>query len=199
VPARADALPAFDCGEHGASSFLVSNGCCSMKAHIGLFSWRGEVALKFIISLALSMLLLLLCNDVRAQFSQPPPSKAAPVCSERKKGGSDCKNLPIPAEVALSCRYQETGGEMPLRYMSCTATAWRNVGGFRTLIDPLLLKYYWASIVDGQEYYSAPMDEAPSAVVFCGVSGQGYARVTVSGGTAVTAFQCGYPDAGGGG
>ncbi len=59
------------------------------------------------------------------------------------------------------------------------------------LIDPELLKYYWASIVDGQEYYSPPMDSA-SAFVFCGVSRQGYVRVSAAGGTAITAFTCGY-------
>ncbi len=84
--------------------------------------------------------------------------------------------------------------------MNCTAVAWNNSNGAWTVIDPSLLKYYWASIVDGQEYYSTPMDLA-SGVVFCGLSRQGYVRVSAAGGTAVTTFVCdGYspPDLPGG-
>jgi hypothetical protein len=135
-------------------------------------------------------LMLLFSGHACAQFSQPPPSKAAPVCSEKKRASPECKNLPVPAEVTLSCQYEESPTGFYLRGMRCTAIAWRNIGGGWSQIDPSLLKYYWASIVDGQEYYSESLDAMPTAYIFCGSSGQGYVRVTVSGGTAVMAFQC---------
>jgi hypothetical protein len=135
------------------------------------------------------------CGQAQAQFSQPPPNKTAPICSERKNGTKECKRLPLPAEVSLSCQYYEPGGSIGV--MSCTAVVWNDSNGAWSVIDPSLLKYYWASIVDGQEYYSAPMDSA-SGVVFCGLSRQGYVRVTAAGGTATTTFRCdGYAQPGG--
>jgi hypothetical protein len=130
-------------------------------------------------------------GQVCAQFSQPPPGRSAPVCSEEKKGGSECKTLPLPAEITVSCQYYETGEWFA--GMNCTASAWQYIAGTWSQIDPSLLKYYWASIVDGQEYYSAPMDSA-SATVFCGLTRQGYVRVSAADGTAITAFTCGYYD-----
>jgi hypothetical protein len=136
----------------------------------------------------LAVSLALSCGEADAQFSQPPPTKAAPVCTELKQGGSECKDLPDPAYVALHCSYYEIGEHN--HGMSCAATAWSHRGGAWSMIDPSVLKYYWASIVDGQEYYAEPMNATPSINVFCGSSRQGYVRVTASWGTAVSAFQC---------
>ncbi len=145
---------------------------------------RFSLLIGFAVSLTLS------CGQAQAQFSQPPPGKSAPVCSEKKSTRTDCKDLPVPAFVTVSCQYFESGGGgFNLNGMNCIASAWSNVSGVWRLIDPTLLKYYWASIVDGQEYYSAPMDSA-SGVVFCGLSRQGYVRVSAAGGTAIAAFTC---------
>ncbi len=160
---------------------------------------RMELDMKTTLLIWFSVLWLLFCGDAAAQFSQPPPDRSAPVCSEKKSTRSECKDLPLPAYVSVSCQYFETGGELSLHGMNCTASAWNIVMGEWRMIDPDLLKYYWASVVDGQEYYSAPMDSA-SAVVFCGISRQGYVRVSAAGGTAVTAFACdgaGYSEPGG--
>ena len=147
--------------------------------------------MKYSLSVGFAAWFALSCGQAQAQFSQPPPDRAAPVCSERKAGSPECKQLPLPALVTVSCQYFETGGSFSLSGMNCTASAWSIGTG---VIDPTLLKYYWASIVDGHEYYSAPMDSA-SGVVFCGISRQGYVRVTAAGGTAITAFRCdGYSD-----
>lgn len=161
---------------------------------------RAVFQMKTTIFIVVSFFLAVFCGDAAAQFSQPPPNRTAPICSERKKDTKECKLLPAPAVVSLSCQYFETGGGWSLQGMNCTAVAWNNSNGAWTVIDPSLLKYYWASIVDGQEYYSTPMDLA-SGVVFCGLSRQGYVRVSAAGGTAVTTFVCdGYspPDLPGG-
>jgi hypothetical protein len=143
--------------------------------------------MKYSLSIGFTAFVLLFCNQAQAQFSQPPPGKSAPVCSEKKSTRTDCKELPVPAHVTVSCQYYEVGEHF--HGMNCTASAWVNLDGAWNMIDPSLLTYYWASIVDGQEYYSAPMD-SESAVVFCGLSRQGYVRVSAAGGTAVTAFRC---------
>lgn len=156
--------------------------------------------MKIAALIIVSILFVVLCGDAAAQFSQPPPNRTAPICSERKQGTKECKLLPAPAVISLSCQFFETGGGWNLQGMNCTAVAWNNSNGAWTMIDPSLLKYDWASIVDGQEYYS-PLIDAASGVVFCGLSRQGYVRVSAAGGTAVTEFRCdGYsgPDQPGG-
>lgn len=133
------------------------------------------------------LLLLPISGDLLAQFKTPPPDARAPVCSERKAGSPECKRLSLPADVTLSCVYRQVtdtfGG------MECTASVWTYSNGEWQFIEPSLLKYYWASIVDGEEYHSAPMD-SEYAFVFCGESRQGYVRVSAAGGTAIASFVC---------
>jgi hypothetical protein len=139
-----------------------------------------------LLSIVLAVCALAFSGQVCAQFSQPPPSKAAPVCSEKKKTSPECKELPVSAYIAMNCGYFERGEQW--YGMECTAIAWDS--STWRLLDPSTLKYYWAWIVDGQEYYPAPMDATPTMTVPCGMSRQGYVRATVSGDTVVAAFQC---------
>jgi hypothetical protein len=151
--------------------------------------------LSYMWLLTFAGLLMALCGEAAAQFKSPPPDARAPVCSHRKSTTVECKDLRVPAHVEVSCYYHESGEWFS--GMICNADAWRYSGGSWTLIDPSLLTYYWASIVDGEEYHSEPM-ESNTATVFCGMSRQGYVRVTAAGGTAITAFTCsGYSPPGG--
>ncbi len=142
--------------------------------------------------LTASMFFLLFCGDVAAQFSQPPPNRAAPTCDLRKRFPAgepiqECKRNPVLASSpSLTC------GNSNNDQMYCTTRAWVLVGGQWIEIDHSSAIHDWAFIIDGQQHYMAPVKRGD--IWFgCGNSRQGYVRVAVAGGWTQQAFRCPTP------
>jgi hypothetical protein len=135
---------------------------------------------------------LLASGNVRAQFTQPPPDRAAPTCSLKKKSPAgqpitvECKDTVVSASSpSLQCGYS---GD----YVYCTTATWLLVNGQWVEIDNSSALHDWAYIVDGREYYWSPVYEG-SIWIDCGNSRQGHVRVAVVGGVAQQAFHCPNP------
>jgi hypothetical protein len=123
--------------------------------------------------ICLALVLLCLSGDAWAQFSQPPPSKSAPICSEKKLPTKECKELLGRLILTrLKCGYTDI--------VSCTSESWYSYDNSLVRVKWDVLKYYWAYIVDGREYYLAPS----------GQTRRGHIRITAGGTTVVKEFAC---------
>jgi hypothetical protein len=135
--------------------------------------------------ICLGLVLLHHSGDALAQFSQPPPSKAAPVCSEKKVPTKECKDLLDRIILTfLKCGYTDK--------VSCTSESWYSYENSLVRVKWDVLKYYWAYIIDGREYYQAPSD-FDWISIDCGQTRRGYIRITAGGATVVKEFACQAP------
>jgi hypothetical protein len=154
-----------------------------------------------------AILLLMVCDQTRAQFSQPPPDKPPPTCTvvtgqkadvitPNASGGPRCASEDF--RTYLHCR-------MPARSsttVDCVASAeWFN-GWQWVAINPSVLVFDWAFIIDGQEYYMTSGGSDVTGVIGwnsnrydavyfdCGRDNEGYVRVTAAGKTDQMAYYC---------
>jgi hypothetical protein len=148
--------------------------------------------MKPLLNIGLTLLMLLCCGQVHAQFSQPPPvDKPPPVCSLQKAGGGDgqssrCASDPLATNVVLQCSPYNG-------ILSCVAYTEAFDGAAWVPYNGWPLVHHWAFIVDGQEYYLDPT--YADAISFgCGFGHHGYVRVTTAGiATSVSYDHCPRP------
>jgi hypothetical protein len=149
--------------------------------------------MKIRVLFAASALFLSFCGEVMAQFSQPPPTRSAPVCSLEKKspaGAPVSSGCPKNEIVSFSSPYLQCS--YPEGYLYCTTSTWVHIDGQWVEIDHSSAIHDWAFIIDGQEYYWNPLNQG-SVWSGCGNSRRGYVRVAVLGGVHQQPFECPAP------
>jgi hypothetical protein len=136
-------------------------------------------------SIGFALALLMSSGGALAQFSQPPPTKSAPVCSEQKAPTKECRDvLKHTVLTFLECSYRNG--------LSCTSESWYSSDQSVVRIKWNVLKYYWAYVVDGVEYYPSP-SELDWISIGCGQTRRGYIRITAGGSTVIKEFSCPAP------
>lgn len=152
--------------------------------------------MRFVQAICLALGLLCFADAASAQFSQPPPvGTPAPTCSTPKSSampsweGSDCRVKNLPSLLGSTLTMLDCADHAGMVVCVTSTDIYEN-GQWDTL-DPSTLTYYWAYVVDGQEYYLTPSN-SDFLYVDCGNSGQVYLRVTAGGSTAQTSFNCGF-------